>query len=97
MTLKRLSGSLKMQAALFGNLVKDVGKEVGKKFPAPERKGSYPMDQPSVAANMDADFSRLVDEESAEVILSQLRDVQTWMNQGTEFRRSLDGAHKGQY
>jgi len=74
----------KMQAALFGNLTKDVGKEVFKKFPAPERNGSYPMDQPSVAANMDADFSRLVDE-SAEVILSQLRDVMAWMNQGTEF------------
>ncbi|MBB4256106.1 MULTISPECIES: hypothetical protein [unclassified Bradyrhizobium] len=90
-TLDRFS---KMQAAIFGNLVKDVGKEIGKKFPAPDRRGSYPMDQPSVAANMDADFSRLVDE-SAEVVLSQLRDVQMWMNQGTEFGAAWLAREKG--
>ncbi len=77
----------RMQAAMFGGIVKDVGgKIVSHAFPEPKRLAvdSYPMDQPSVAANMDADFGRLVDD-SAEVVLKQLRDVQTWMNEGTEF------------
>ena len=82
----------KMQAAMFGGIIKDVGKDVAKAvggkiekyiFPEPKRI-TYPMDQPSVAANMDADFSKLIDELVA-VVLNQIKDVQNWMFEGTEF------------
>jgi hypothetical protein len=82
----------KMQAAMFGGIIKDAGKDIVKAvggkidkylFPEPKRI-TFPMDQPSVAANMDADFSKLVDE-SAEVVLRQIKDVQIWMYEGTEF------------
>jgi len=82
----------KMQAAMFGGIVKDAGKDIVKAiggkiekyaFPEPKRI-TFPMDQPSVAANMDADFSKLIDE-SVAVVLNQIKDVQNWMFEGTEF------------
>jgi hypothetical protein len=84
-----------MQGQMFGGIAQDVGgKLITAAFPGPARQGSYPMDQPSVAANMDADFGRLVDE-SAEVVLKQLREAQAWMNEGTQFGEAWVAYAKG--
>jgi hypothetical protein len=73
-----------MQAKMFGGLTEEVGgRVIEHEFPKPKAI-SYPMDLPSVGFNLTADFNKLVDE-SSKVVLDQLLEAQTWMNEGTEF------------
>jgi hypothetical protein len=74
-----------LQAAMFGGLVTDTGGKLAPVvFPLSNYQRTYPMDQPSVAVNLDADFGRLI-EECAQVVRQQMSDTQLWMNPGTEF------------
>lgn len=85
-----------MQAAMFGGIVKDSGGTTAKYlFPKPQHR-SYPMDLPSVASNLDADFGRFIDE-SAEVVLKGLRDTQEWMREGVEFGEAWLAHKKGNH
>jgi hypothetical protein len=73
-----------LQAAAFGGITTDAGgKLAALAFPGAP-KAAYPMDQPSIAANLDADFGRLI-RDSADLVLQQMTDAKTWMNEGTEF------------
>jgi hypothetical protein len=83
-----------LQAAAFGGMATDAGGKIATlAFPSPKQT-SYPMDQPSVTANLDADFSKLIDD-SAELVRQQMTDAKTWMNQGTEFGETWLAHAKG--
>jgi hypothetical protein len=78
------------QAAAFGGLVEEAGKELvnGLKpesnFSQPPKSADYRLDSPAGLRKLDTDFAQVI-EDSATVVKDQFESVLGWMNHQSEF------------